>query len=110
MIVRDGEGTSRFVAVHLRGARNDREAESAARAIANSSLVRTSWCGGDPNWGRVLCALGYSTAKVDEAIVDVGYSRAGARDIVWGFRRGTPTSVSLRKLAKITGASDICLS
>src|SRR5438132_8249045 len=65
MIVRDGEGTSRFVALHLRGARNDRDAEVAARAIANSSLVRTSWCGGDPNWGRILCAAGYSKADVD---------------------------------------------
>src|SRR5438477_3577045 len=70
MIVRDGEGTSRFIALHVRGARNDREAEIAARSIANSSLVRTSWCGGDPNWGRILCALGYSNARVDDAIVD----------------------------------------
>src|SRR5205823_14997590 len=74
MIVRDGEGTSRFVALHLRGARNDREAEAAARAVANSSLVRTSWCGGDPNWGRILCALGYSKARIDESKVDVGYA------------------------------------
>src|SRR5438874_11757795 len=59
MIVRDGEGTSRFVQLRVRGARNDREAEAAARAIANSSLMRTSWCGGDPNWGRILCALRY---------------------------------------------------
>src|SRR5256886_4314657 len=71
MIVRDGEGTSRVVTLHLRGARTDREAEAAARAIANSSLVRASWCGGDPNWGRILCALGYSTAHVPEDLGDV---------------------------------------
>src|SRR5207253_2116739 len=88
MIVRDGEGTSRFVALHLRGARNDREAGSAARAIANSSLVRTSWGGGDPNWGRILCALGYSKAGVDERIVDVGYAQPGSHKIVFAFRRG----------------------
>src|SRR5207249_4160134 len=52
MIVRDGEGVSRFITLHLRGARNAHEAEAAARAVANSSLVKTSWCGGDPNWGR----------------------------------------------------------
>src|SRR5256885_3539550 len=74
MIVRDGEGTSRVVTLHIRGARNDREAEAAARAIGNSSLVRASWCGGDPNWGRVLCALGYSPARINEALVDVGYA------------------------------------
>jgi len=109
MIVRDGEGSSRFVTLHVGGADTARDAAAAARAIANSSLVRTSWCGGDPNWGRILCALGYSTAKVDESIVDVGYSRAGDRDIVWGFRRGTPTSVSLRKLAKITATPEFDL-
>ena len=109
MIVRDGEGTSRFVALHLRGARNDREAEAAARAIANSSLVRASWCGGDPNWGRILCALGYSKADVDETIVDVGYARPGTRKILFAFRRGRPTNVALKTLAKITAAPDFSL-
>jgi glutamate N-acetyltransferase/amino-acid N-acetyltransferase len=102
MIVRDGEGTSRFIAVHLRGARNDREAEIAARSIANSSLVRTSWCGGDPNWGRILCALGYSKASVDETKVDVGYAAPDSRKILFAFRRGRPTNVALKALAKIT--------
>jgi len=109
MIVRDGEGTSRVVALHLRGARNDREAEIAARAIANSSLVRTSWCGGDPNWGRILCALGYSNARVDDAIVDVGYAKAGGSKILFAFRRGHPTNVALKTLAKISLAPEFDL-
>src|SRR5437588_1678247 len=96
MIVRDGEGTSRFVVLHLRGARNDREAEIAARSIANSSLVRTSWCGGDPNWGRILCALGYATADVEETLVDVGYAEPNGRKILFAFRRGRPTNVALK--------------
>src|SRR6202040_3077988 len=94
MIVRDGEGVSRFVTLRVRGARNARDAESAARSVAKSSLVRTSWCGGDPNWGRVLCALGQSNAQVDETIVDVGYARPGAREIVFAFRRGRPTNIA----------------
>jgi glutamate N-acetyltransferase/amino-acid N-acetyltransferase len=109
MIVRDGEGTSRFVALHVRGARTDREAESAARAIANSSLVRTSWCGGDPNWGRILCALGYSKADVDETIVDVGYVQSDGRKILFAFRHGRPTNVALKTLAKITSAPEFDL-
>jgi glutamate N-acetyltransferase/amino-acid N-acetyltransferase len=109
MIVRDGEGTSRFVALHLRGARNDREAESAARAIANSSLVRTSWCGGDPNWGRILCALGYSKADVDETLVDVGYAELNSRKILFAFRRGRPTNVALKTLARVTSSPDFDL-
>src|SRR5438067_2061925 len=109
MIVRDGEGTSRFVAVHLRGARNDREAEMAARAIANSSLVRTSWCGADPNWGRILCALGYSKARVDGTVVDVGYAQPASRKILFAFRRGRPTNVALKTVAKITLAPEFDL-
>ncbi|HET9857403.1 MAG TPA: bifunctional glutamate N-acetyltransferase/amino-acid acetyltransferase ArgJ [Chthoniobacterales bacterium] len=109
MIVRDGEGTSRFVALHLHSARNDRDAELAARAIANSSLVRTSWCGGDPNWGRILCALGYSKADVDERLVDVGYAEPNSRKILFAFRRGRPTNVALKTLAKITSAPDFDL-
>jgi glutamate N-acetyltransferase/amino-acid N-acetyltransferase len=106
MIVRDGEGTSRFVTLHVRGARHVRDAEAIARSIANSSLVKTSWCGDDPNWGRVLCALGYSGAKVDEAMVDVGYAKPGSREVLFVFRRGQPTNVSLQKLAQITSAPE----
>ncbi len=109
MIVRDGEGTSRVVALHVRGARNDREAEIAARVIANSSLVRASWCGGDPNWGRILCALGYSKAKFDEALVDVGYAPTDGRKILFAFRHGRPTNVALKKLARITSEPEFDL-
>src|SRR2546425_1075212 len=74
MIVRGGEGVSRFVTVRLRGARNPPEADAAARAVANSSLVKTSWNGGDPNGGRIIDALGYSPSKVVEERGDIGYS------------------------------------
>ena len=106
MIVRDGEGVSRFITLHAHGARNASEAEAAARAIANSALVKASWGGGDPNWGRILCALGYSKAKVDESLVDVGYAKPGSRDILFAFRRGRPANVALRRLAKITTAPE----
>lgn len=108
-IVRDGEGTSRVVAVRVRGARNNREAEAAGRAIANSSLVRSSWCGSDPNWGRILCALGYSKAKVDENVVDVGYAAPDSRKILFAFRRGRPTNVALKALARITSEPEFDL-
>jgi glutamate N-acetyltransferase / amino-acid N-acetyltransferase len=109
MIVRDGEGTSKFVTLHVRGARNVRDAEVAARTIANSSLVRASWCGGDPNWGRILCALGYSKARVDETKVDVGYASPGSRKILFAFRRGRPTNVALKSLARISSAPEFDL-
>ena len=106
MIVRDGEGASRFVALHIHGARNAAEAEAAARAIANSSLVKVSWCGGDPNWGRILCALGYSKAKVNESLVDIGYAKPGSREMLFAFRRGRPTSLALKTLARVTSAPE----
>ena len=109
MVVRDGEGASRFVRLHVHGARSTGEAEAAARSIANSSLVRTSWCGGDPNWGRIVCALGHSNARVDGTIVDVGYARPSAREIVFAFRRGRPTNTALKRLAKITSAAQFDL-
>jgi glutamate N-acetyltransferase/amino-acid N-acetyltransferase len=104
-IVLDGEGVSRFVTVHVHGARTPAQADIAARAVANSSLVKTSWCGGDPNWGRILCALGYSAAQVVESKVDVGYSLPGSRKVLYSLRRGRPTSVSFKALCKITAAS-----
>jgi glutamate N-acetyltransferase / amino-acid N-acetyltransferase len=106
MIVRDGEGVSRFITLRVWGARNPRDAEAVARSVANSSLVKTSWCGGDPNWGRILCALGYAKAKVNEAIVDVGYAKPGSREVLFGFRHGQPTNVSLQRLAKITSGKE----
>ncbi|PYI77509.1 MAG: arginine biosynthesis protein ArgJ [Verrucomicrobia bacterium] len=109
MIVRDGEGVSRFVTVNIHGARSAGEAEAAARTIANSALVKTSWCGGDPNWGRILCALGYSKAKVNESCVDVGYARPGSREILFAFRRGRPTDVDLKTLGKISAAREFDL-
>ena len=62
MIVRDGEGVHRVVTVRVNGAKSFADADAAARAVANSALVKTSWHGGDPNWGRIIDALGYSSA------------------------------------------------
>ena len=101
MIVRDGEGVTRFVTLHVRGAKTASDAEAVARSVANSTLVKTSWFGGDPNWGRILCAMGYSNAEVNEAKVDVGYSRPGQKKITFAVRRGQPTRVGLQTLGAI---------
>jgi glutamate N-acetyltransferase/amino-acid N-acetyltransferase len=98
MIVRDGEGVSRFVTVRVNGARSAAEADLAARAVANSALVKTSWNGGDPNWGRIIDALGYSAATVVEEKVDIGYSAAGSRNVLWSLKRGQPTKASFKEL------------
>ncbi len=64
-IVYDGEGVTKFISVEVSGAGSDSDAEKCARAIANSPLCKTAWFGGDPNWGRILAAAGYSGAKFD---------------------------------------------
>lgn len=61
-IVYDGEGVTKFISVEVTGAASDADAEKCARAIANSPLCKTAWFGGDPNWGRILAAAGYSGA------------------------------------------------
>jgi glutamate N-acetyltransferase/amino-acid N-acetyltransferase len=109
MIVRDGEGVSRFVTVRLGGARSAAEAEAAARAVANSALVKTSWYGGDPNWGRIMDALGYSAARLDETKVDIGYSAPGKRRIAWSLRRGQPTRTSFKELCAAVAAKEFDL-
>jgi glutamate N-acetyltransferase/amino-acid N-acetyltransferase len=75
MIVSDGEGVSRFVEVEVTGAVNDKEARIAAEAIANSTLVKCAWAGGDPNWGRILDAVGYCGVKVDDTKADIFYDK-----------------------------------
>ena len=98
MIVRDGEGVHRVVTVRVDGARSQAEADAAARSVGNSPLVKTSWHGGDPNWGRIIDALGYSPATVVEDKVDIGYSAPGSRKILWSLKRGQPTRATFREL------------
>jgi glutamate N-acetyltransferase / amino-acid N-acetyltransferase len=109
MIVRDGEGVTRFVTLHVHGARTANDAEAVARAVANSTLVKTSWFGGDPNWGRILCAVGYSRAQVTETKIDVGYSRPGKAKITFAVRRGQPTRVGLQTLGAIVAKPEFDL-
>ena len=102
MLVSDGEGVSRVITVQVKGAVSFQEADAAARAVANSSLVKTSWCGGDPNWGRLMDALGYSPAKVIEEKVDIAYSFSGQRRLRFALKQGRPTRTSLAALREIT--------
>ena len=98
-IVRDGEGVHRVVTVRVNGAKTIQDADSAARAVANSALVKTSWHGGDPNWGRIIDAIGYSPATVVEEKIDIGYSATGGKGkILWSLKRGQPTKATFNEL------------
>src|SRR5579884_4101825 len=109
MIVRDGEGVTRFVTVRLKGARSFADADAAARSVANSSLVKTSWFGGDPNWGRILGALGYSPAKIIEEKIDVAYSAPGSSKLLFALKKGQPTKTTFDALCKMTAQKEFDL-
>ncbi|MBI4893084.1 MAG: bifunctional glutamate N-acetyltransferase/amino-acid acetyltransferase ArgJ [Acidobacteria bacterium] len=70
-IARDGEGAQKFVEIQVSGAASEAAAARIARAIANSPLVKTAIAGSDPNWGRILCAAGYSGVDFDPTLVDI---------------------------------------
>ena len=109
MIVRDGEGVTKFVTVRVNGARSAKDADAAARAVGNSELVKTSWFGGDPNWGRILGALGYSAAKVVEEKIDVAYSAPGSKKLTYALKKGAPTMVSFAELCKCVAEEEFDL-
>ena len=72
-IVADGEGVQHVVELRIRGAVSDREAVTVAKAIAHSPLVKTAWAGCDPNWGRLVAAIGYSGAEIDPERIDIWF-------------------------------------
>ena len=98
MIVRDGEGVHRIVTLRVSGAKTIKDADAAARAVGNSPLVKTSWHGGDPNWGRIIDAIGYSPATIVEEKIDIGYSAPGSKEILWSLKRGQPTKATFKEL------------
>ena len=88
MIVEDGEGVSKFVEVHVKGAATYQDARKAAEAVANSNLLKCSWYGEDPNWGRIMAAVGYSSAKVREEMLDIFFD--GVIAVEHGMASSTP--------------------
>jgi glutamate N-acetyltransferase / amino-acid N-acetyltransferase len=72
-IVADGEGITHVVELRIDGAASDADALKAAKAIAHSPLVKTAWAGCDPNWGRLMAAVGYSGAQIDPERIDIWF-------------------------------------
>ncbi|SPQ00208.1 Arginine biosynthesis bifunctional protein ArgJ (Includes: Glutamate N-acetyltransferase; Amino-acid acetyltransferase) [Candidatus Sulfobium mesophilum] len=74
LVVRDGEGATKLIEVVVKGARNETLAEKAAFAVANSNLMKTAIYGNDANWGRIMCALGYSGVPLLEEKIDIFFN------------------------------------
>ncbi len=103
LIVRDGEGATKFVSVTVKGADSSKSADKVARAVACSPLVKTSWCGADPNWGRVICAVGYSGVKVDPEKIDIFLN---GKPMV---KNGQPAGADERVLRKMMSAAEFAV-
>ncbi len=114
-IVRDGEGATKFITVRVMGAANENDARVAAKAIANSPLVKTAFYGGDANWGRILAAVGYSGARVNPAEADLwiapGTENATASHArVQLVENGRPLAYSEETATRIFQGAEISVS
>lgn len=97
MIIEDGESITHVVQLKVTGAATDLDARRVADAVAHSPLVKSSWAGDDPNWGRLMAAIGYSGARVREELVDIYYD--GLCAVKGGVFNGVPPS-RLKRVAK----------
>jgi len=103
MIVKDGEGVTKVIKINVNGAKNQADAEKVARSIARSLLVKTSWFGADPNWGRVICAIGYSGAEVVPGKISISYN--GRPAVLNGMSAG----LAPHKLQKIIAGKEFAI-
>jgi glutamate N-acetyltransferase/amino-acid N-acetyltransferase len=97
-LVRDGERVTKFVTVKVNGARTYNDAKKVAEAVANSALVKRSWNGNDPNWGRIIHAVGYSRAMIREELIDIHIGSKAA--CIGGLEADTPMDELRKAVAK----------
>lgn len=95
-IVSDGEKVTKFVEIEVRGARTISDAQKVAESVAKSTLVKCSWNGSDPNWGRVIHAVGNSDANINEELIDIYF------DGIAATHNGMATKTSIQTLEKVT--------
>jgi glutamate N-acetyltransferase/amino-acid N-acetyltransferase len=105
MLVNDGERVTKFVQILVRRAATHLDAQRIAETVANSMLVKCSWNGSDPNWGRVMHAIGYSRARrIREEMIDIYFD--GLIAARGGVYAGTPVS----QLKKITAQREFTVT
>ncbi len=104
-IARDGEGATKYIEVRVLGARSDAEAELAARAVVGSNLVKSAVFGGDPNWGRIVAALGYSGAELVPEKLSLYVGTKGDERRVCLVKKGKP--LALEGSAELKAAEEV---
>ena len=93
----DGEGAKHLITCTVTGAADEKTAETVARSVISSTLTKAAIFGADANWGRVLCAMGYSGAEFDPEAVDVAFASAAGEIAVCEQGRGLPFDEDLAK-------------
>lgn len=96
MIARDGEGATKLIEVVVKGARSEADADKVARSISGSMLVKTAVYGNDPNWGRIVAAVGYSGVNINENIIDIYIGRVKVMSNGVGTKREKLASRALK--------------
>jgi glutamate N-acetyltransferase/amino-acid N-acetyltransferase len=104
-IIRDGEGASKFVEVEVRGTKTKGDARKLAKSVITSSLVKTALFGEDANWGRVLCALGYSGADFDPLKVSLVFSSQAG--MITLLNDGAPIAFDEDEAKRVLSETDI---
>lgn len=107
LIVRDGEGATKFVQIHVKGAPSITEAKTVCSTIATSPLVKTAIYGKDANWGRIVCAIGYSGVEVQPEKVSLFMSSGDGSKSLHLFKDGMPFDVREDIASEILEFEDI---
>ncbi|MGV8906976.1 MAG: bifunctional ornithine acetyltransferase/N-acetylglutamate synthase [Acetobacterium sp.] len=107
-IIRDGEGATKFIEVNVRGAKTKDDARTLAKSVVTSSLVKTAMFGEDANWGRVLCALGYSGVIFDPQKVSLVFSSQVG--MITLLNDGVPIAFDEDEAKKVLSETDITIT
>ncbi|XOV94320.1 MAG: bifunctional glutamate N-acetyltransferase/amino-acid acetyltransferase ArgJ [Bacteroidota bacterium] len=105
LIISDGEGASKFIEYHLNGARTKEDARQIVRTVSDSSLVKTAMFGRDPNWGRILAAMGRSGVEFNPDKVDLWIGNE--KDKVQMLDKGRPVEMDVQLIKRVLKDSNL---
>ncbi|KAK9468544.1 arginine biosynthesis protein ArgJ [Lipomyces arxii] len=109
LVVRDGEGATKFVTIDVEDAKTFADAKKVAQTIATSSLVKTALYGEDANWGRITCAIGYSDVDVNPARTSVSFVPVDGTEELKLLVNGEPENVDEARASEILAAEDLII-
>lgn len=111
LVVRDGEGATKFITINVKNAKSYEDAKTIASTIANSSLFKTAMYGQDANWGRILCAIGYSDVSSPDSVIpnktDVSFIPSDGSEKLKLLVQGEPEQVDENRASEILQSEDL---